>query len=1290
MISNTQTHRDPAIPYASVTALREAHTHLLKLSRSGDVQAFAEIDAFLHQAKATGALLDSEQDRALSQSLMDYWVTVLYRARRTPPDATLSEFDPLLAPSLPDEICPYVGLNAFEEKNNEAFFGRQPLLNQMVAFLKEDRLLYVVGPSGSGKSSLVLAGLVPLIKKGAVPGSEKWQCLRRIVPGVNPLKHLASTIAGNESGDAEWIERQAEEFETDPNHLRNLLSQTEVRSMLIIDQLEELFTLCPDENQRLAFVDNIVNATREPDAPCTIVLTIRTDFEPQLARYPELMKLIDRGTVRVTPLTAADLHDAIELPANRVGLRFEDGIVEQLVRDILGEAAGLPLLQFALLSLWKARERNRVTWSAFRKLGSARLALGRAADEFFSNLIVEDQRAAKGIFLRLVRPGELSHEFTSNRMRRESLYTTGVASDRIDRVLEKLIAVGLIKLTKGDVRLRDQVEVAHEALVRNWNTLVDWLEDERTRLRQRIRLTTAAEQWLEHGKDPGGLLRGVLLEEALKYTDRNEEEEEFVKASQAAVEQEQLEKEQAFEREQKLDRERSLALHQRAEENARHAVRTRRLALVLAVVAVCAIVFATSAAVKRKEAVAENKRATEQATLAKKASDVAESRRIDADNARKQAESSKSEAIAAKIEAEQNLEQARLAERKAVAAQRIAQQQSLEVRRLLLLTQKEKDRADVFAADVAQMNEKVQQEKDESDQRDELNRTATIILRKPKANEDELREAVKKLTQVRDLYKKYEKRMGEEDTVIALASAYRRLRDQNAQKYYDEAVKLLSDDIETASSSGSTRVVDAVKRLGDFYRSQAEYSRIEYSKAALLYTQELNKLEQKLIQAQTDNDLENDRMIENYTQYVKKLEEIYRDQNRFRDMEPVYQKSLEVKRKILKPDSYGVYVSLNDLGNFYRGQRKFADAEPYLREALTIAKALGPDNQREVVNSLRNLASLFRDQRKYDEAQVFYEDALKGLETTAKPENNKILADTLNDLATTYQELGKYAESERSYQQLIDRCLADPDQFPGRLNTARSNLAALYFEQGDLAKSEQLYQTVAENIEKENKTQELVPVLTALGNIKRILKKTDAAIQLYARILKVYDDAKVRPPAATNITLALLYDQKGEHDRAREFYWKTKDSWRVEDLVGYFITDRRDYEGIREILDMLNLAGKMFKQQIKYAEAERYYSEALEISRKLYGPNDANYLVYSLNNLADVYQLQNKNNQAEALYKQALTNLERDPRFPDPFRMADTLESYAKVLENTGRIGEAAKLKARARAIRPRRSVIDG
>lgn len=315
---------------------------------------------------------------------------------------------------------------------------------------------------------------------------------------------------------------------------------------------------------------------------------------------------------------------------------------------------------------------------------------------------------------------------------------------------------------------------------------------------------------------------------------------------------------------------------------------------------------------------------------------------------------------------------------------------------------------------------------------------------------------------------------------------------------------------------------------------------------------------------------------------------------------------------------------------------------------------------------------------------------MKGLETTAKPENNKILADTLNDLATTYQELGKYAESERSYQQLIDRCLADPDQFPGRLNTARSNLAALYFEQGDLAKSEQLYQTVAENIEKENKTQELVPVLTALGNIKRILKKTDAAIQLYARILKVYDDAKVRPPAATNITLALLYDQKGEHDRAREFYWKTKDSWRVEDLVGYFITDRRDYEGIREILDMLNLAGKMFKQQIKYAEAERYYSEALEISRKLYGPNDANYLVYSLNNLADVYQLQNKNNQAEALYKQALTNLERDPRFPDPFRMADTLESYAKVLENTGRIGEAAKLKARARAIRPRRSVIDG
>ena len=385
------TNGDSAIPYASLSALRDAHTQLLKSTRKVEGEkAFAEIEAFLRQAKATGCLLDSENDRTLSQSLMDYWVTVLYRAKRNPPEATLNEFDPLLAPSLADDLCPYVGLNSFEEQNNEAFFGRQALIEEMVSIIRENRLLYVVGPSGSGKSSLVFAGLVPKIKNGALPGSENWRCFQRMVPGVNPLRSLALTIAAFEARDTEWVSKQVQELGSNPNHLRDLLSAVDVPTVLIIDQFEELFTLCQDDNLRQVFVHNLINATREPAAPCTLILTMRADFETQIVRFPELMSLAETGQVRVTPLTAADLHVAIQQPASRIGLKFEDGIVEELVRDILGEAAGLPLLQFALLSLWKTRDRNRITWTAFRKLGSARLALGRAADEFFSNLIVED------------------------------------------------------------------------------------------------------------------------------------------------------------------------------------------------------------------------------------------------------------------------------------------------------------------------------------------------------------------------------------------------------------------------------------------------------------------------------------------------------------------------------------------------------------------------------------------------------------------------------------------------------------------------------------------------------------------------------------------------------------------------------------------------------------------------------------------------------------------------------------------------------------------------------------
>jgi hypothetical protein len=234
----------------------------------------------------------------------------------------------------------------------------------------------------------------------------------------------------------------------------------------------------------------------------------------------------------------------IEKPAELVGLKFEDGIVDRLVNEILGEPAGLPLLQFALLKLWERRDRNRVTFEAYRSVGGPLKALERSAEELYARLLPEEQVTARRILLRIVRPGN-SLEVTSNRVLRESVHGSE-PRERVDRVLDKLIAAGLLRQTGGPNGAEVQIEVAHEALLRNWPRLVEWLDDERIRLRRRFSVTAAAQQWAAHGKDPGGLLGGSLLEEARTYDDLDAIEREFVAASADALAREAQQKERAF------------------------------------------------------------------------------------------------------------------------------------------------------------------------------------------------------------------------------------------------------------------------------------------------------------------------------------------------------------------------------------------------------------------------------------------------------------------------------------------------------------------------------------------------------------------------------------------------------------------------------------------------------------------------------------------------------------------------------------------------------------------------
>ena len=641
----------PADRFPSLDAMRAAYRNLLKRQRdkakTSDLRAEAE--AFILKGRATGILLDEDDDRQAAQGYLDYWSTRLYRPGYEPPDATLAEFDSNLAPELDDALCPYVDLETFGETNKGkgVFLGRARLVKDLVNRLKKTTLLAVLGPSGSGKTSLVWA-LIPALKSGALPDSASWHYFPPIVPGSNPLANLSELTRPPDTDPAEWTREQVKLYLERPGHLTHLIASHFASSVVIVvNQFEEVFTLCDDDGLRQTFVDNLVSLT---NAGHVVILTMRTESEAHVARLPDFQKLFEQAVVRVGPLNASELREIIEAPAAMIGLKFEEGVVDNLLNDLLGEPAALPLLQFTLLKLWERRDHNQITWEAYRKLGGGRQALANAADEFYNALTPEEQVTAKRMLLKMVKPGE-GAEMTSNRVRRGTLYHQADANDRVDRVLDKLIRAHLVRVAPGESGSEAQVEMAHEALVRNWPRLVDWLDEERITLRRRHRLTAAAEQWQRLGKDPSALRRGALLAEALQYDDLNPLEAEFVKASKDAEEAAEREKEAIRQRE--LDDARRIAEveKRRAEEQEQAARRLRLGNRIITAVGVVAFILAIAAAFFGLQASEAANRNAALASTAQAANTQAVAQKDIAQAASTQASAQKATAEAASIQA---------------------------------------------------------------------------------------------------------------------------------------------------------------------------------------------------------------------------------------------------------------------------------------------------------------------------------------------------------------------------------------------------------------------------------------------------------------------------------------------------------------------------------------------------------------------------------------------------------------------------------------------------------------
>jgi WD40 repeat protein/DNA-binding SARP family transcriptional activator len=373
-------------------------------------------------------------------------------------------------------VCPYKGLATFGAEDAEYFFGREQLVADLVAHLVGAPLLAIVGPSGSGKSSALRAGLLPALAGGVLPGSAGWtQALIR--PGEHPLRELR--------GATRRLAREA-------------------RSVLAIDQFEELFTVCADEEERAEFVAGLARVARDRSGRCVVVLAVRADMYGRCAAYPDLSALLGANHVLVGPMARDELRRAIERPAQRVGLAVEPGLVEALLADVEGRAGALPLLSTTLLELWGRRDGSTLRLAEYVRRGGVQGAVARLAEDAYLRLDAAQQIEARALMLRLADEDE-DGAIVRRRIPLAELDAGAhaVATELADRRL----------LTVSD----GAVEVAHEALLREWPRLRAWLDEDVQGRQLHRRLADAARAWDADDRDSGGLYRGARLAAALDW-----------------------------------------------------------------------------------------------------------------------------------------------------------------------------------------------------------------------------------------------------------------------------------------------------------------------------------------------------------------------------------------------------------------------------------------------------------------------------------------------------------------------------------------------------------------------------------------------------------------------------------------------------------------------------------------------------------------------------------------------------------------------------------------------------
>ena len=423
--------------------------------------------------------------------------------------------------------CPYRGLSAFQETDAKFFFGRETLTEQLIAAVRKQQLVAVIGSSGSGKSSVVFAGLVPQLR------SEQTWLIDSFRPGDRPFRSLARQFVPlletqmSETDQQLEINKQATALRTGDLALRDVVTRileksSTKRLLLIADQFEELYTLCRDVEERQLFLHQLLE-TLKYTPNFNLVLTLRADFLGSALNYRPFADVLQYADVKIGPMNDQELQAAVEKPAQQLGVEIEQGLTERILKAVVGKPGNLPLLEFALTLLWEKQTDGRLNHGAYQEIGGVELAIARHAQQVYDELKPKEQRLAQQIFLELTQLGEGTEDTRRQVLKQNLLEMGNFASTPksevlVEQVIQKLAGAKLLvtsELQQGSPGTA-VVDVVHEALIRHWPLLRQWVEENRDALRHKRAIEATAQEWKNQGElqELAYLLQGPKLAEA--------------------------------------------------------------------------------------------------------------------------------------------------------------------------------------------------------------------------------------------------------------------------------------------------------------------------------------------------------------------------------------------------------------------------------------------------------------------------------------------------------------------------------------------------------------------------------------------------------------------------------------------------------------------------------------------------------------------------------------------------------------------------------------------------------